>query len=207
MSNIIELEEWRKTPSLPANIEVSSFGRIRKYVTLTEYVIVDPKQYKDNSLYFNYDKRTYSVHRLVAEAFIPNPDDLPIVKHMDGDVTNNNVSNLRWDVPSGNFYSKASWNSCIYCYQTDELYFNLLTASMMTGLDRELITCSITEECTMFGLTFRRISSKDAANYIGKRLYRLDLELVSILSEQYSNIAEFIADIREYCSEYSIVVK
>jgi len=40
--------------------------------------------------------QTYYVHRIVATAFIPNPDNLPEVDHIDGDRTNNAVTNLRW---------------------------------------------------------------------------------------------------------------
>ncbi len=41
-------------------------------------------------------KRWVSVHRLVASAFVPNPEGLPIVNHIDGDRLNNNASNLEW---------------------------------------------------------------------------------------------------------------
>ena len=41
-------------------------------------------------------RRIVTVHRLVAEAFIPNPENKPCVDHIDGNRTNNNPTNLRW---------------------------------------------------------------------------------------------------------------
>ena len=46
--------------------------------------------------------KTFKVHRLVAEAFVPNPDNLPYVLHKDGDRENNHYTNLEWSARQSN---------------------------------------------------------------------------------------------------------
>ena len=70
-------------------------------------------KYKTVDLRFNNgEKKTLLVHRLVAEAFIPNPDNLEQVNHKDEDGNNNNVENLEWCTRSYN---------CSYGHRTDNI--------------------------------------------------------------------------------------
>lgn len=50
----------------------------------------------------NIGKVIWTIHRLLATLFIPNPDDLPIVMHLDNDRTNNSLNNLKWGTYSEN---------------------------------------------------------------------------------------------------------
>lgn len=93
MNSSVEL--WKKYPDY-AEIEVSSFGRVRS--VKGHYYKINPinSGYLKIQFYTNGKHINKFVHRLVAQTFIPNPNDLPEVNHKDGDRTNNNVDNIEW---------------------------------------------------------------------------------------------------------------
>lgn len=69
---------------------------------------IHTKGYKTVSLTKNGSTKTMFVHRIVAEAFLPNPSNLPLVNHKDEDKTNNFIDNLEWCTASYNrTYGKA----------------------------------------------------------------------------------------------------
>ena len=93
MNSPVEL--WKKHPDID-KIEVSSFGRVRSVKGHYYTSCHDHGGYLLVGFRMNGKHVSKLVHRLVAQAFIPNPNNLPQVNHKDSDRTNNNVSNLEW---------------------------------------------------------------------------------------------------------------
>ena len=98
------IEEWRPIEGYEGLYEVSSYGRVRSldrfYYRLHKGKVLSPTKdrygYLTVTLNYNGKSKTIKIHRLVAQAFLPNPDNLPQVNHKNEVKSDNCVDNLEW---------------------------------------------------------------------------------------------------------------
>lgn len=109
----MEEEIWKDIKNYKGYYQASNFGRIRsvdRYIKQYNGYSYSTRIYRGKILKFTIGTRgylkvvlqkqrkakTYNVHRLVAETFIPNPKNLPQVNHKDENKLNNSIDNLEW---------------------------------------------------------------------------------------------------------------
>lgn len=93
------MEKWKKVKNTKGMIEVSNEGRVRSLLSGKPYILKtqpDKKGYHRLRVTIDKNKMSFKLHRIVAEAFIENPYNLPQVNHKDGNKNNNSVNNLEW---------------------------------------------------------------------------------------------------------------
>lgn len=108
-------EVWKDIEGYEGLYQVSNKGNVKSLVNnkgverekLLKPVIVNG--YKKVNLCKNKTKKTYSIHRLVAQAFIENTNNYPCINHKDECKTNNVVENLEWCTHKYN----TNYGSCI----------------------------------------------------------------------------------------------
>ena len=96
-------EIWKDIEEYEGLYQVSNLGRVKRVTT--GRILKGCKHsggYLHICLYKNGSQFTKIIHRLVAQAFIPNPESKPQVNHIDEDKTNNMVSNLEWSTSNEN---------------------------------------------------------------------------------------------------------
>lgn len=92
-------EIWKDIEGYEGLYQVSDKGRVRSMKFGKERILKPSKDgwgYIFVRLYKNGEQKPYKVHRLVGQAFLLNPNNLPEINHKDEDKTNNSVENLEW---------------------------------------------------------------------------------------------------------------
>jgi hypothetical protein len=115
------MEIWKPVNGFEEFYEVSNYGRVRSKDRLKKVpfnrvgiqkgkllkMSINSKGYLRVRLNLNANSKSYFVHRLVAQAFIDNPNNLPVINHKDFNPLNNNVENLEWTTLLGNMQYSA----------------------------------------------------------------------------------------------------
>ena len=152
------MEEWKDIKGYEHKYQISNYGNVKSldYHRTGESKLLSPvlkkTGYYQVNLYLNGQYCSKRIHKLVAEAFLENPDNLPVVNHIDGDKTNNHVSNLEWCTISHN-----TWHATHVLGTNQESLYKATEASKKP--------CSILNTETNELLDFS--SRKEAEDYFG----------------------------------------
>lgn len=164
-------EEWQDIKGWEGKYQVSNLGRVKSVARkvrstpfgkgeglkpIPEKIVVLQDRNGYDTAYLSATKKIegksvrvkkrYGVHRLVAQAFIPNPENKPQVNHIDRNRKNNNVSNLEWATGFENQrhwreqfdnppLDVTKWSKAVRCVETGEEYESLRDASRKTGIN------------------------------------------------------------------------
>lgn len=187
---------WKQICGYEGYYEISSEGRVRSIERVVSYsdgrpdrhlaskivkVYLDKDGYKLAHLYKEGKSVTFRVHRLVAEAFIPNPDNLPDVNHKNEDKSDNRVENLEWctrayNVNYGNRAKKASEALTQFMYQrftSSGEYIDTLSYQEIVkeGFDYGFVVKAATGYYkTAYGLIWKRIPVSEYKERIKPKL-------------------------------------
>lgn len=157
------LEIWKDISGYEGMYQISNRGRIKSFrewkrASCPKEYFLKPspnnRGYLNVTLYKSGTKKKYLVHRLVAEAFIPNPQNLPHINHIDENTKNNAAENLEWCTPQyNNCYGTARFRTMLTTGKPVEqrlingqllaTYVSTSIAEDITGISRKEIAACI----------------------------------------------------------------
>lgn len=155
-------EIWKDIVGYEGLYQISNMGHVKSFKKWKrancpdEYILKHAllqNGYHSVTLYKDNKRKKYLVHRLVAAAFIENPNNLPHINHIDEDVNNNRVDNLEWCTPQyNNCYGTARFRAMLTTGTPVEqrltngqllaTYVSTTIAQEITGISRkEIAAC------------------------------------------------------------------
>jgi hypothetical protein len=158
-------EEWKDISGYEGLYQISNHGRVKslerneKFCKRPESILktfLCGSGYQEIILKNKEGRKPKLIHRLVAEAFIPNEEGKREVNHKDGNKTNNEVSNLEWVTPSENqshshkVLKVQSFKRKVICVESGEKYESIKEAAEKNNLQTTLIwkCCNGTQKTT-----------------------------------------------------------
>ena len=201
-------EEWRDVVGFEGMYKVSNMGRCMS-IRGKEPVLIFPQTnragYKRIAIHIRPFAGQYMVHRWVAEAFIPNPNNLPLINHKDENPANNHVDNLEWctrlyNNTYGNALKKAHKTRIengvtTFVYQFDlsgnllKEYESIYLAAKETGIPYGTIeSCVAGRNYTSRGCVFLKDKKE-----LEKRLYAIRNNKKVQTAIKYQKVYEFKA--------------
>jgi hypothetical protein len=142
------IEKWKVVEGYEGKYEVSNFGEVRNVwdnVPVAKVIAGIPQYWYVNLTHPDKTRALVRLHREVAKAFIPNPENLPMVDHIDRDRLNNKLFNLRWVTRSGNqrnternnYFGEGLLLDYVKQYENPEAAYAHIDSSIKSGLTQQ----------------------------------------------------------------------
>lgn len=191
----MEVKELWKPLLEYKGIEVSSVGRIRKAANKRrkERILTEFPKDKDGYCRCSVQKldgtwTSQPVHRLVAKAFIDNPDNKESVNHIDGNRTNNKVENLEWVTAKENVIHSFKFGNRKKCKEVSKR--TLLTDFQISQIDKLREIYTVNQIAKLFNIEYQSLKN---IIHKKKQCERLDNQQPSIYNSIYEG-SETIPD-------------